>query len=127
MKYNAYDELMNYFQFQFNIYIILFIIVTLGLVKTIVEYRKIKNCDDIKEVSINKKLYDLSIGLLAILGLTSGLFFQGALSDIPLESGYKWIDKSMYLFIASIVLFNVQLIFMVLTDMRIRKIKKCSE
>lgn len=128
MKYNAYDELMSYFQFEFNIYIVLFVIVLVGVIKAIVGYRQLWKLDDTKNLIINKKIYDLTISLLAILGLTNGMFFQGVISDIPLESGYVWLDKSMYLFIASIVLFNVQIIFMVLTDMRTRKLRKsCSD
>jgi len=128
VKYNAYDELMSYFQFEFNIYIVLFVIVLVGVIKAIVGYRQLWKLDDTKNLIINKKIYDLTISLLAILGLTNGMFFQGVISDIPLESGYVWLDKSMYLFIASIVLFNVQIIFMVLTDMRTRKLRKsCSD
>ncbi len=124
MKYNAYDELMSYFQFEFNVYIALMVIIIVGVIKAIVTYRQIIKLDDVNNLSNNKKIYDLTISLLAVLGLTNAMFFQGVISDIPLESGYVWLDKSMYLFITSIVLFNIQIVFIALTDMRIRKLRK---
>jgi len=124
VEYNAYDELMSYFQFEFNVYIVLVVIVIIGVIKSIVAYREARKLDDSDNISKSNKMYDLAVSFLAVLGLANAMFFQGVISDIPLESGYVWLGKSMYLFIAAIVLFNTQLIFMVLTDMRIRKLRK---
>lgn len=124
MEYIAYDELMSYFQFAFNGYIALFVIVLVGLLKTLLVYTNSKKIGDIKNIHSNKNLYDLTISLLAIIGLINALFFQGVMSDIPLESGHVWINKTMYLLMGSIVLFSVQIIFIILTNIRIRKLKK---
>lgn len=124
MKYDAYDELMSYFNFEFNIYVLLVLIVTVGLIKTMTTYREVKKLDDAKNLPNVTKKYDVIISLLAILGLTSAMFFQGVISDIPLESGHAWVDKSMYLYIASIVLFIGQLVVMSIIDKRIKVLRE---
>lgn len=123
MKYNAYEELMGYFNFEFNVYILLVLIVTVGLIKTMTTYREVKKLDDAKNLPNVMKKYDVIISLLAVLGLTSAMFFQGVISDIPLESGRAWVDKSIYLYNASIILFIIQVVIMTLTDKRIKVLR----
>lgn len=121
MEYNAYDELMSYFQFELNVYILLVVIILAGVIKGIVTYRESSDLRKVGNLPKNKRLYEFAVSLLAVLGLANAMFFQGVISDIPLESGIVWIDKSTFLFIAAIVLFIIQLVLMVITDMRIRK------
>ena len=127
MEYNAYDELMSYFQFEINVYIMLVVIIVVGVTKSIVLYREIKGLDDNSNIPKYNKGYDFVVSFLAVLGLSNAMFFQGVISDIPLESGYVWFSKSIYLFISAIVLFNIQIFFVVITDMRIKKLEKSSK
>lgn len=124
MEYNAYNELMSYFQFEFNVYIVLVVIVLVGVIKSIILYGEARKKVDIIHLPKSKSIYDLTISLLAVLGLANAMFFQGIIADIPMESGYVWLDKSLGLFMATIVLFIIQLVFMLLTTTRISKLKK---
>lgn len=124
MNYNAYDELMSYFQFEFNVYRILFIIILFGLIKALMAYIKSRKLDKFKELDNKGRKYDLVISLLALIGLYNAMFFQGVIADIPLESGYVWVNKTFYLAIASHLVFCLQVLFLVLTDMKIRKTKE---
>jgi len=58
--------------------------------------------------------FDLLVSLLAIVGLSNAAFFQGVLSDIPVESGHAWINKSLVLVISAALLFGVQMAFILL-------------
>lgn len=127
MAYNAYDELMAYFQFEFNVYIVLVLIIGVGLLKSVTSYIRTRKEKAVKNVSKGNNSYDLIISLLALLGLVSAMFFQGVMSDIALESGSAWVDKSSHLFVAGIVLFSVQLLFMVLSEVTIKKLDKSSK
>lgn len=124
MEYNAYDELMSYFYFEFNIYIVLFIIILIGLIKEAAGYIEIKKQNNSIEMSTNDRIYTVLVSLLALIGLISGIFFQGVIMDISPKTTMILLDKSMYLFIASIIMFNLQIVFMVLRDVRIRKNRK---
>lgn len=112
MNYSAYDELMIHFQFEFNVYIILSIIILIGAFRAVINYVHLRKSND---------AYEMIISLVAFIGLSSGMYFQGVMSDIPLESGYPWVSKSFYLFIVSILLLNVQVIFKVLRDRKLSK------
>ena len=119
--YSAYDELMGYFQFEFNVYLALVAIIIVGLAKAVLQYRQVRQTEDPQQLHKTSPLYDLVTSIIALLGLTSAMFFQGVMSDIPLESGQVWLNHSFYLFVGGIVLFNLQLIFILLKDMTIRK------
>lgn len=124
MYYSAYEELISYFRFEFNIYICLLAIIIIGLVKSLLTYRQARLAQDVDDISDNNsKIYELMVSLLAIIGLMNAMFFQGVMSDIPIEAGHVWQDKTMYLFISAVVLFNIQLIFIVLSDLRIKKLR----
>jgi divalent metal cation (Fe/Co/Zn/Cd) transporter len=119
--YSAYDELMGYFQFEFNVYLALVAIIIVGLAKALFQYRQVRQTKDPQQLHKTSPIYDLLTSIIALLGLTSAMFFQGVMSDIPLESGQTWLNHSFYLFVGGIVLFNLQLIFILLKDMTIRK------
>ena len=123
-SYNAYDELMSYFAFEFNMYIILVVIIFIGFVKSVVRYIKLRKSNEVGSFTGYSKVSDLLISLLAVVGLINGMFFQGVMSDIPMESGYVWVDKSLYLFVFAIVIINMQIIFSVLSDIKMRKLRK---
>ena len=124
MNYNAYDELMSYFQFEFNLYIVLLLIIMVGTTKSIIAYRQVCKINANSKMPENSKIWDFLISLLAACGLASAMFFQGVISDISFESGYVWVDKSFYLFIAAIIFFSMQLLFLVLTDLKMNIYEK---
>ncbi len=124
MNYNAYNELMSYFYFEFNVYIILTLIIILGLIKSIDTYRKLEKSSKTEPARHNGRKYNLIISTLALIGLSNAMFFHGVMLDIPMESGYVWSSKFIYLFVVAFVLFSIQLIFTVLTNMSISKSKK---
>lgn len=105
MNYNAYDELMHYFQFELNVYLILAAIVLVGAVRTLLAYFQAKKVN----AKATMKIYELLISFLAIFGLANAMLFQGVMSDIPLESGHVWVTKATFIFIASMVLFLIQI------------------
>ena len=124
MNYNAYEELIGYFRFEYNVYICLLAIVIIGLIKSLLAYRQARLAEGLEDIrDNNSKIYELMVSLLAIIGLMNAMFFQGVMSDIPIEAGHVWQDKTMYLFISAVVLFNIQLIFIVLSDLRIKKLR----
>lgn len=104
MNYNAYDELMHYFQYELNVYLVLAAIVLAGTVRTLLAYFQAKKVGAKTPMNI----YTLFVSFLAIFGLANAMLFQGVMSDIPLESGQVWITKATYIFIASMVLFLIQ-------------------
>ena len=45
MNYNAYDELMHYFQYELNVYLVLAAIVLAGTVRTLLAYFQAKKVE----------------------------------------------------------------------------------
>ncbi len=120
MGYNAYDELMRYFKFEFNIYGILALIVLVGAVKAVGEYVDVRRA---KRCLYKRRLYDLIPSILALLGLSNALFFQGVVSDIPSGSGALWGARTLYVSAVAVVFFIVQLVFRALTDACARRLE----
>lgn len=107
MNYSAYDELLKYFNFEFNIYIILLAIVAIGFLKTLASYRRYRN-NKSQEITLSKS--DLLISILAVGGLINAMYFQGVMADIPAEIGHSWQSSTFNLFIASIILLGLHII-----------------
>lgn len=118
MKYNAYDELMNYFYFEFNVYIVLTIIILVGVIREFQRYSNIKK-GTYSNINRGTRL-ELLYSLLALIGLSNGMFFQGVMTDTPMESGYQWVDRTVYLFVFAIILVCCQTIITVLGDKKNR-------
>lgn len=116
MEYNALDEVMSYFYYEFNIYIILALIVVLGAVKALLQLIKSWRTKDRNDSDKNHYVFDILLSLLAILALSNAAVFQGVLSDIPVESAHQWIDKSFQLIIATALIFSVQLACILLKE-----------
>lgn len=118
MNYNAYDELMHYFQFELNVYLILAAIVLVGLIRTVLGYYQSKKANGVEGPNKKMKIYELLMSFLAIIGLANAMLFQGAMSDMPLESGHVWVTKATYIFIASMVLFLIQIGCVIMTALQ---------
>jgi uncharacterized membrane protein YjfL (UPF0719 family) len=112
-KYSAFEELMYYYHFEFFVYYLLVLIVFLNSIKAIAKYNSIKRC---KVSNISLGYADLLISIIAGVGLGSGMFFQGILSDISSRYFKIWGNKMFVLCIVAFILFIVQLIFTVKTE-----------
>lgn len=116
MTYNAYDELMSYFQFEYNVYIGLVAIIVIGVLKSLVQYQQVRRFESVQHHIKDPKLYDLLISLIAVIAMGNAMFFQGVIADISRPSGLIWLNHFFYLFIASVVLFAIQVMFVILIE-----------
>lgn len=110
MTYNALKELMSYYYFEFNVYYLLGAIMLINTIKAAKDYISIKKNNTDKIQSFKASYFDLITSILIMLGLGSGLLFQGALADISSEYSQIWISKMIIIAVISFVLFIVQLI-----------------
>lgn len=115
MEYSAYDELMSYFYFEFNLYTVLTAIVILGLTKSIFRYVSARRNQVRSTIGTAEKIGDLSISFIAFIGLVNAMMFQGVLADIPVKSGHIWGAKTIPLFVISGVCLVLQLLFLFLS------------
>lgn len=115
-KYSAFEELMYYYHFHFNVYYLLALIVFVNCIKAIVSF---VYANKRKASNISSSNMDLLISILVGIGLGYGMIFQGVMSDISQKYSHIWGNKIFVLCIISFVLFIVQLIF----TLRINNIK----
>ncbi|MCT4634045.1 MAG: hypothetical protein N4A76_15155 [Firmicutes bacterium] len=113
MEYSAFNEMMSYFSYEFNIYIVLAVIMIVGAVKAIIQYIRCLRSPEKAKVGIFSDIFDIVISILVIFALSNAAVFQGVLSDIPVESGHVWLNKLAILIVVSALVFAVQLVFMV--------------
>ncbi|MDR7870747.1 MAG: hypothetical protein RIN55_07820 [Tissierellaceae bacterium] len=107
-QYSAFEELMHYYHYEFNVFYLLTLIVLVNCIKSIIHFTIAKQ----DKIKCNKfGLIDIGVSVLAGLGLMSGLFFQGILSDVSFKYAEIYLGKMMFLCIVSFILFIVQLFF----------------
>lgn len=106
-RYSAFEELMYYYHFDFNVYYFLTLIVFVNCIKAVVEFICIKKG---KISKLRSNYLDLIVSVLAGIGLMNGMFFQGVLSDISAKYSKIWGGKMSTLCITAFLLFIIQLI-----------------
>lgn len=107
--YDSFTELMYYFYFEYAIYCILLIIMTLLFIKTIANYLAVKN-----NPSSNITVHPLDIVISILIGIAflSAMMFQGVLSDISTEQSKIWLPRVVALCLIYIILFILQCVFL---------------
>ena len=106
--YSSFNELMNYFHFNFIVYLMLFLIVLINCLKTLFNYMNVKK-DPSADITISPT--DIFITMLCGLGFFFGLMFQGVLADISSHYSSIWWPKIFALSIIAFLLFIIQLRF----------------
>lgn len=99
-EYSSILELMYYFYFEFNVYIMLLIIIFINFFKAFLSYKKIhyKN----KEVSIS--FGDAITSIISGIALINAIFFQGVIADISSEASSIWFKRVLAVCIISFIL-----------------------
>ena len=109
---DSFTELMQYFNIQFNIYVILFLIVLFLCAKVTWRYHIAK-----KETAsqnpgaYNAYGYDVIVTLLALVGMLHAFYFQGILADISSEQSQIWYGKVSAICILTFVAAMIQFVF----------------
>lgn len=106
-EYSSILELMHYFYFEFNIYIILLVIIIVNCFKAIRGYRQFIN-DNVNEVF---HFSDIIISFLCEIALVNALMLQGVIADISGEASELWFNKVFMISIASVLVFIIQIYF----------------
>lgn len=107
-KYSAFEELMQYYHWDFYVYYFLVLIVFINCIKSILNFISIKKG---KSSNLTSGYIDLIVSVIAGMGLICGMFFQGILSDISSKYSEIWGSKMLILCIVAFILFIVQFIF----------------
>lgn len=102
--YNALEDLMSYFHFEFNVYLVLALIVCINCINEVLHYRAIKR----NEIEAIPNTFNLIVSLVAAIGLFNALFFQGVIGDIY---GNLWFNKVFTVCIVACVTFIIQCVF----------------
>ena len=102
------DELMQYFHFTFNVYLVLPLVVLLNCIKVTNHYFYNKKNEHKKTGSYG---VDLVISLIVGFGIFNLLMFQGVLADITTNYSEEWFGKVMTLCAITVISLIVQFIF----------------
>lgn len=104
-KYSSILELMHYFYFEFNVYIMLLIIIFINFLKAFLSYRRLLD----KKEGICIQFTDLITSIICGIALLSAIFFQGVIADIASEASAIWFKRVFAVCIVSSILFVGQL------------------
>lgn len=110
MEYSSFNEMMDYYHWDFFVYYILTFIVFINCMKSIIYFYYVKKGRLLKVIA---SYIDIFISILAGVGLLYGTFFQGILTDIPANNGSQWLSRIFILDIIAFVLFIIQLVSIV--------------
>lgn len=106
-EYSSFLELMHYFNFEFNIYIVLLSIIVINCFKAVTNYRKfVKGSEEVA--------FDISsiiISILCEIAFLNAFMFQGVVADISTTAGEAWYSKVLVVSILSFLAFAVQIFF----------------
>lgn len=105
--YNALEELMSYFHFEFNVYLVLALIVFINCINEILHYRAIKR----NEIEAIPNTFNLIASLVAGIGLFNALIFQAVIGDISSKYSALWFNKVFTVCIVACVAFIIQCVF----------------
>ncbi len=103
-EYSSILELMHYFYFEFNVYIILLMIIVINFMKIFLEYRK--SLQHNGDISIHST--DMITSLLCVIAMGNALYLQGVISDISNEASEIWFHRVFVICIVSFILFVLQ-------------------
>ena len=106
--YDSFTELMQYFDFEFNIYCLLVLIVFINCTKAVFSFLRIKK-DKNADISINH--WDILVSIISGMGLFNAIMFQGVIADISKAESDIWFNKVLGLCISAFVLFIIQFYF----------------
>ena len=106
-EYSSILEFMNYFYFEFNIYIILLIIIIINCFKSFKSYRQfIKN-----NMNESYQFSDLLISIFCEIAFANAIMLQGVIADISKESSEFWFNKVFTISVISFIFFIIQIYF----------------
>lgn len=111
---------MHYYHYNFYAYYFLLLIVLINCIKAVIDYIHIK---DEKMRKTKASYYDIFLSIVAGLGLLTGTFFHGILTDIPNSHSEEWVGKMSLISIIAFVLFIIQITFFIRSSNR-RKIER---
>lgn len=106
-QYNSLLELMHYFYFEFNIYIILLIIIAINCFKSIIGYKQFMNNNENESFHYS----DIIISIFCELAFFNALMLQGVVADISRQVSEQWFNKVFAVSIISFLLFIIQIYF----------------
>ena len=106
--YSQFEEMMQHHNVQFNVFNLLALIVLLNMVKSYINYKNVK---ELGYKPQNTSFFDISISVLAGIGMIFGTFYYGIMSDVASEQGHLWGGKLFKIGILSGVMFLIQLYF----------------
>jgi len=102
------NELMQYFHFTFNVYLVLPLVVLLNCIKVMNHYFYNKENEHKKSGSYG---VDIVISLIVGFGIFNLLMFQGVLADISSNYSEEWFGIVMTLCAITVISIIVQFIF----------------
>jgi hypothetical protein len=105
-SYDAFQEFMHYFHVEFNVYIVLLLIVAINCLKVIVMTNRVMPMN--RQNTFGN--FDMVTSLLACFGLFFAMIVQGIISDISLVYSQLWLGKTAGLMILALCLFCFQLV-----------------
>lgn len=99
-NYSSILELMQYFYFEFNVYIMLLVIIFINFLKALLSYRRILN----KNEEICIQFTDVITSIVCGIALLSAIFFQGVIADISSTASNIWFNRVFAICIVSFIL-----------------------
>lgn len=106
-EYSPILELMHNFHFEFNVYIILLIIVIINCLKTIIKYKGFIKHNKEAFLSVS----DIVSSVLCEVAFVNILIMQGIISDISIMASTLWINKVFIIIFLSVVTFCIQIFY----------------
>ncbi|GAB6106700.1 hypothetical protein [Fusibacter bizertensis] len=121
MEYNALNELMSYYYFEFYVQCVLVIIMLINTIKSIKYYTESKRNMPSKEKNTVYSWFDFAVSVFVIIGMYFAIMFQGVISDISDVFSQIWFGKVLGLFVFVIALFIIQISLYLLSKKSIKR------
>lgn len=106
-EYSSILEFMHYFYFEFNIYIILLIIMIINCLKVFKSYRRFIS----KNINESYHFSDIIISIFCEIAFANAIMLQGVIADISGEASELWFNKVFAISVLSFLVFIVQIYF----------------
>lgn len=118
-EYSSILELMHYFYFEFNVYILLLTIVSINFFKSVMQYKNLMHKKN--KISISIHFSDIITSALCVVAMGNAIMLQGVIADISSEASAIWFNK---VFIVSVFVFILFIFQIYITNCIVKKLEE---
>lgn len=122
-NYSQFEKLMSNYKFNYISYIVLLLIILVNTIRAYNYYQDIKQRDEL----VNFNFFDISVSIIAFVGIISTILFHGEISEISENYGDTWLRFDTIILFVSAAFLGLQSFILLKKNKKEKLAKKNKE